>query len=310
MENDFYTAKELADILKIKKSTVYEMIKRGEIRSVKIGKQLRIPAEEIELRLNAHAAKPQAAQTVPPPALTDYSKPSGGELILCGQDLSLDCIANHFIGDSKMPAILRSHAGSYNSLYLLYSGRVSIATAHLWDEKTGEYNIPYIRSLLPGMRVVCVRLFGRMTGLYVQRGNPLGISSWEDLADKPLTMINREKGSGARVLLDEKLKKLKINRHAIKGYDNTLASHFSVASAVARGEADVAVGIERAAQLTKGIDFIPLQKEWYDMIFLAEQADSYPFRRILDYVVSEDFMEEMIQLADYDFSQNGRIIRI
>jgi putative molybdopterin biosynthesis protein len=303
MNDDLLTTQEVADLLKVKKSTVYEMIKRGEIPSHKIGKQLRIAQRDIGRLLDwQERAAPIPQQTVRAPAAREG-------IILCGQDISLDIIANYISTVPKVPNILRSHAGSYNGLYLLYQGKADIATAHLWDEKSGTYNLPYIERLLPGLPAVVIRLFGRMTGIYVKAGNPKHITGWEDLRRNDISLVNRERGSGTRVLLDEKLKAMHINRFSVAGYENEWTSHLSVAGAVARGEGDWGFGIGRFAQQAQGIEFIPLQKEWYDMVFLAEPADDTPYRAIVDFVSSEHFMMEIAQIGDYDFSQTGRIIR-
>lgn len=304
MDSDLLTAREAAEILKVKKSTVYEMIKRGEIPSHKIGKQIRIAARDIE----RFFIPSPAAESVPEKPSVPAAAP--GSLILCGQDVSLDIIANHFSALPGMPNILRSHAGSYNSLYLLYQGKVQIATCHLWDGASGEYNLPYIQRLLPGIPAIVIRLFGRTTGFYVKSGNPKKIAGWDDLRRRDLSVANREKGSGARVLLDERLRVLHLSRSALTGYENEHTSHLSVAGAVARGEADLGLGAERIASQVHGIAFVPLQKEWYDMVFLAEQADELPYRKILDFVSSEKFMLEIAQLYQYDFSQTGRIYRV
>ena len=104
----------------------------------------------------------------------------------------------------------------------------------------------------------------RMQGLYVAKGNPKNIRSWRDLARDDITMINREKGAGSRVLLDENLNLLGLYGSQIKGYDNENQSHLTVASAVGRGDADVAVGNEKIARQVENVDFIPLKKERYD----------------------------------------------
>ena len=304
------TVQEVADILKIKKTTVYEMIKRGELPSTKIGKQLRITEETLNRKLGGEpAARPSAPMPMPSVPSSSALVNSGGNLILCGQDIALDIISNHFNTSMNMPNILRSHAGSYNSLYLLYQGKAHVATCHLWDEESGEYNVSYVKRLLPGIPVIMIRLFGRHMGLYVRKGNPQHITCWEDFARKDITLVNREKGSGTRILLDEKLKKLKLNRLEINGYGNEYSSHLSVASAVARGEGNVGLGIQFYARQIREVEFIPLQNEWYDMVFLADQLNTGPFKALLDYVASEAFMNEIMQIDDYDFSQTGKIHR-
>ena len=156
MSDDLFTAQEAADFLKVKKTTVYELVKRGDLPSTKIGKQLRIPRAALEGMTGAAHSQPSAK-----PPLREGGRAG---VILCGQDSSLDLIANQVTASAGNGAVvLRSHAGSYNSLTMLYHGKVDLATAHLWDEKSGTYNLPYIEKLLPGIEVTVVRLFGRTT---------------------------------------------------------------------------------------------------------------------------------------------------
>jgi putative molybdopterin biosynthesis protein len=232
------------------------------------------------------------------------------KVILCGQDIVLDIIANNINASIGYAHILRSHAGSCNSLYSLYLGQSQIATAHLWDEKTKEYNYPYIQRLVPGTAVTVIRLFGRKQGYYIKKGNPLGISGWEDLKRFDLTFCNREKGSGTRVLLDEKLKAMNIKRSLINGYEREYPSHLSVAAAVARSEGDFGLGSEHGCQQVADVEFIPLHNEWYDLVFQTEMEDIRPYRDILDYVCSEGFIRELTGIGGYDISQTGRVVRL
>ena len=301
MSNDLMTAQEVADYLKLKKATVYEMVKRGDLPSTKIGKQLRIARADVEqLAAPSHAAS--HATEADPAAIGSKHR----SVVLCGQDVSLDLIANHISSLPNVPNVLRSYAGSYNSLNRLYHGRAAIATAHLWDEESGQYNLPYLSKLLPGMDVMAVRLFGRTIGIYVRRGNPKGIASIADLARPDVTICNRETGSGTRILLDSKLKALGIPKSAIAGYGTEQTSHLTVAGAISRCEADAGLGIEAAARQVRDVDFLPLQLEWYDMIFAADLRDRPPYSTIVEFVSSPAFRRELELLGNYDFSQTGR----
>lgn len=309
MEDALYTAQEVANILKIKKNTVYELVKRGELPSKKVGKQVRISTQDINQYLNITDTNSIVTQI--PVAITKPSESAQLEnIILCGQDISLDIIANCLSSTPDIPNILRSHAGSYNSLHSLYQGKVTIATAHLWDEATKTYNYPYISKLVPGIPLVVIRLFGRMQGLYIKKGNPKNITGWQDLKRNDLSFANREKGSGTRVLLDEKLKAMSINRNHFNGYKTEYNSHLSVAGAVARGECDFGLGSEQGCQQFAGIEFIPIQCEWYDMVFCADQEDSRAFRAILDFICSHEFLTELYAIGGYDISQTGKIVRL
>ena len=134
IETNLLTAQEVADLLKVKKSTVYEMIKRGDLPSRKIGKQLRISRADMERLLGAGAQEPP-----PFSAPTPRSAPAaraGNRLVLCGQDILLDFLTAHLNGTPHLPNLLRARAGSYHGLYQLYLGAVDFATCHLWDEET------------------------------------------------------------------------------------------------------------------------------------------------------------------------------
>ena len=304
-EQKLLTAQEAADLLKVKKATVYEMVKRGDIPAVKIGKQVRIAREDLEAKLRPGAGKQEAGAQQPQQEIT-----GGNGIVLCGQDSCLNIIANHI---SQLPGavpVLRSYAGSYNSLNQLYQGKADIATSHLWDEESGSYNFPFISRLVPGMPVTVVRLLGRNMGIYVKAGNPKGSTGIESLAGGRVSMVNREKGSGTRILLDEKLKALGIDRRSIPGYFREYNNHLSIAGAVSRGEADFGMGAETAARQVDGIDFLPLQKEWYDLVFPTEREQEPTFRLLMDYLTGGGFQEEVAATGHYDLSETGKVFRL
>jgi len=131
---------------------------------------------------------------------------------------------------------------------------------------------------------------------------------WADFGREDITMINREKGAGSRVLLDENLKLLGIFGESIKGYDNETRSHLAVASAISRGEADVAVGNEKISRLVDNIDFIPLKKERYDLVFRKEDLHTKEIEMLLKIIRSEAFNNEFGNIGGYDTSDMGKIV--
>jgi putative molybdopterin biosynthesis protein len=198
--------------------------------------------------------------------------------------------------------------GSYNALIALYNGEVDMSASHLWDGETDSYNYPFISRLLPGLPVGVLRLCGRMEGFYVKAGNPLNIRDWRDLVRPEITMINRERGCGARVLLDQKLLRNGINTDSIKGYAHEATSHGVCATTVARGEADVGCGCERGAASVSGVDFIPLQLEWYDLVFPLAAKNSSAVKAIFSYVLDGDFKKDLALMGGYDTSQTGKYL--
>ena len=300
MPDDLLTAQEAADYLKVKKTTVYELVKRGDLPSTKIGKQLRIPRAALEGMTGAVRADEPPRK----PPIRESGRPGA---ILCGQDSSLDMIADFVTASAGNGAVvLRSHAGSYNSLTMLYHGKVDMATAHLWDEATGTYNLPYISKLLPGMEVTAVRLFGRTTGIYVPTGNPRKVEGVSALARPELRMINREKGSGIRIFIDEMCKKLDIDPDRIHGYEDIASSHLIAATNVLRGTADVAIGNEKSARQMEGIQFLPLKQESYDIVFRKKDLKRKEFQNLLNIIGSEEFQKEAEMMSGYDISDMGK----
>ena len=162
--------------------------------------------------------------------------------------------------------------------------------------------------MLPGIPVVAVRLLGRPVGLYVKAGNPKNITGWEDFRRDDITLVNRERGSGARVLLDGKLNALGISGRFVSGYAAEQSSALSVASAVAKGMGDVGVGAKHASYQISGVDFLPMQQEWYDLVFLADRAQTPAMGAVVEYIASPGFRQEVMQTKDYDASQTGRIL--
>ena len=295
MSQDLLTAREAAELLKVKKATVYEMIKRGEIPAVKIGKQLRIDQKDLNKLLQPAAGE------------ESEEEPVRSGIVLCGQDNCLNIIASHISALPGAVPVLRSYAGSYNSLHQLYQGTADIATAHLWDEETGTYNFPFITRLLPGIPVVVIRLLGRTMGIYTAAGNPRHIEGIGSLASGSITMVNREKGSGTRILLDEKLKALGIDTRTLPGYSREYSDHLSIAGAVARGEADFGMGAEAAARQVDGVDFLPIQMEWYDLVFPRARQEEPTFRMLTEYLTGPEFRREIAATGPYDMSRTGQI---
>ncbi len=312
--NSALTPQEVADILKIAKNTVYELIKRGELNSYRVGKKVRVDSKDVEEYKNKTKSIKNASQPYSNtsrlrsnPFFGEESFSSNG-FVICGQDILLDILSRYLQLHPNGVHALRSYVGSYNGLYALYQGNVQMATAHLWDGDTGQYNIPFVRRMLPGVPAVIIHLACRLQGFYVAKGNPKGIKGWEDLNRKDITIINREKGSGTRVLLDEHLRKFGIPARNIKGYDRESTSHLAIASTVARGGADIGIGNEKSGLQVKGIDFIPLQTERYELVIKKEDMGKVPFQSVLEILRSQEFKIELEGIGGYDLTDIGKIV--
>jgi putative molybdopterin biosynthesis protein len=308
-DEKIYTPDDVANILKISRFTVYQMIKRGELASCKVGRRVRIEAIDLERYIQKGKGIPPVsaqAQAVTEAPRTFTNLQDG--LIICGQDTVLDVLARYLEKQLPQYRFLRQYLGSIPGLFALYQGTANLATAHLWDGDTDEYNISYIRRILPGHRVLIYNLVHRWEGFYIAKGNPKSIQTWADLVKPGVRFVNRECGAGARVLLDEQLRKLNIEHHLINGYEREEPSHLSVASCVARGEADVGLGMEKAAMQVPGIDFIPLRKERYDLIFRKDDLNRPQFQALLSILRSAAFKNEISGMGGYDVEQMGQLM--
>ncbi|MBO7743303.1 helix-turn-helix transcriptional regulator [Paenibacillus sp. MWE-103] len=311
--DESYTTEEIAKLLKISKLTVYDLIKKGELPSYRVGKQMRIDAADLDAYKQrakgiAFAERPlPAAEAAPPPAFA--ARPAGARpLVITGQDVSLDILAKHL--EQRLPESrpLRAHVGSMDSLIAMYKGEADIVSTHLLEGETGRYNLPYIRKLLVGASYLVVHLLARKAGLYVARGNPLGLRGWVDLGRPGLRLVNRERGSGARVLLDEQLLLRGMKPGRLLGYDLVRTNHLGVAAEVAAGGADVGVGSEKAASLVEGVDFIPLIDEQYDLVVLKHAASRVWIPELLGILRSDAFKRELQAIAGYDLSRTGEVL--
>ena len=303
------SVQDVAEQLNVSKSMIYKLIKKGEINSYTVGRKVRFNAEDVQDYIARSKKGQTAARDVAKvPDSLGLSKPEakGNGFVICGQDLILDVLSNYM----RMYDVqaLRAYIGSYDSLISLYKNKIDVASVHLWDGDSDSYNIPYVKRLLPGTPAVIVHLTCRMQGLYVAKGNPKQITCWEDFRREDITMINREPGAGSRVLLDENLKRLGIASNTVKGYSKEHQSHLAVASAISGGEADVAVGTEKIARQVDNIDFIPLKKEHYDLVFKKENMQKHEIQTMLKVIQSTAFQNEFSQIGGYDTSDMGRII--
>ncbi|MBU5337235.1 substrate-binding domain-containing protein [Intestinibacter bartlettii] len=316
MDSTSLTPIEVAELLKITKNTVYEIIKRGELPAYKVGKKLRIDKEDIDNYIKnqkkgkSSSSTKQLNQEIVKSEISNNKeiKSDDKNIIICGQDMILDILGRNI--ENTLPSIksYRSYMGSYNGLINLYNNKASIASAHLWDWETSEYNIDFVKKLLPGIPCTIINLTYRIQGFYVKKGNPKNIQGWDDLKREDLSYINRELGCGVRVLLDGKLRELNISSNEINGYNSEESSHLAVASAIARGKGDFGLGIEKVAKQIDNIDFISLQKERYDLVIKTENLYNPIYKEILNIINSNEFKDELVGLGGYDLKDTGKII--
>ncbi|MGW8161149.1 MAG: molybdopterin biosynthesis protein [Desulfobulbales bacterium] len=229
--------------------------------------------------------------------------------ILCtgSHDLTLDLLQD-FLKQSDPPFPLAStHVGSLGGIMAIKSGMTHMAGSHLLDPETGEYNITYIKQYLADKDVTLITLVHRQQGFMVQSGNPRNIQRVQDLMRDDVTYVNRQAGSGTRVLLDYELDKAGISADTIRGYDFEEYTHMSVAVAVLSAKADAGLGILAAARALN-LDFIPLTEERYDLILPSAMISHPGIQQLLQIINSSSFKDRVEEMGGYSTRETGRIV--
>ena len=291
-QNKSLSTQEVAQILHVSKSTIYELIRRGEINSYKIGRKVRFTQDDVD----AYIARSRHEQSVQPIKA----------IVISGQDVVLDILANYL--HLRAVSAQRVYLNSFEGLLALYEGRVDAAACHLFDAEEKSYNVPFVKKLLPGIPASLINISYRTQGFYVASGNPKEIHGWRDLARRDISILNRSPGSSARILLDGQLHRMGLNKRMVAGYEREMRSHLTMAAAIAAGEADLAIGTERISRQIEGLDFIPLQQERFDLVVHRELLETDEGEKLLEILRSDPFKKEIRSFSGNDYRDLGKIM--
>jgi putative molybdopterin biosynthesis protein len=227
-------------------------------------------------------------------------------VVVGSHDITLDLIADRLPRHSEGYRMSPSNVGSLAGLLALKDGRSHLGGTHLLDPETGEYNVAYLRQYAPDLPVRLVTLAHREQGLIVRSGNPKGIRSLEDLARNDVSFVNRQAGSGTRVLLDYHLKSEGLDPEGIQGYDQEEYTHMAVAVQIAAGTADAGLGILAAAKALD-LDFVPVATERYDLCIPEAFVDDPRVLALLDILHSTEFRDAVRDLGGYHVEDMGKV---
>jgi len=228
-------------------------------------------------------------------------------VIVGSHDNSLDVLADQLKAGHSELTLSSSHVGSMGGLMAIKRGVCHLAGTHLLDTEDGSYNRSYLKKYLPDTAVKLIHLVQRDQGLIVKPGNPKEINGIEDIGRQDVSFINRQVGSGTRILLDYKLNQLGIKADAINGYQNEEFTHMAVAVSVLSGSEDTGLGIYAAAKALN-LDFIPVVTEQYDLVVPQEYFETEPVQILLEIINSPAFKQRVEALGGYSTKKTGDVI--
>ena len=228
--------------------------------------------------------------------------------ILCtgSHDLCLDVLNDFLCRRDPAWPLASTHVGSLGGIMALRDGMCHLAGSHLLDPADGSYNASYLRRYLPDRDIRMLTLVHREQGFIVPRGNPRGIKTIHDLFQDGLTFINRQAGSGTRVLLDYELSRNSLDADGIRGYDQDEYTHMAVAVAVLSGKADTGLGIRSAANAL-GLDFVPLVEERYDLLIPGEYWETEMIQAVREVIATPLFKETVERMGGYSTRDTGTV---
>lgn len=258
-------------------------------------------ADAVVLRTGGKGADARKTQVQLFHAEADF----GRRLLMAGCDPAMSVLARH-VQKAGIELVL-AHRNSSQSLDLLRQGCVHIAGSHLRDETTGECNLPQVRKLFPRGAASVITFAVWEEGVVVAKGNPKSIREIADFARKGVTLVNREPGSGSRLLLDSSLKRLGIPGSRLAGYDQVAYGHLPVAWQVRMGQADGCIATRAAARVL-GLDFVPLISERYDLVIRKPHLALPAVQLLVDTLGRASFRRELEGLGGYAMSDAGKLV--
>ena len=241
--------------------------------------------------------------------LSPRSKLQNTLVVIGSHDPLLDELADMLHLENPGLYMSSSHVGSMGGIMAIRRGEAHAAGCHLLDTADGSYNRSFIRKYFPKGGVRLISCVGRQQGLMVAKGNPLNIQKFSDIAGNGVRYVNRQKGSGTRILTDYLCKRENVDTSAIYGYDREELTHTSVAAQIVSGSADAGMGIYSAAKLYN-LDFIPICIEEYDLIIPDHAWDTPMVQELLTILKSDGFREKLLSLGGYTVDNPGEVIPV
>lgn len=287
---ELLTTRELADLLRLNEKKVYQLIREGGIPHVRIAGKWLFPKQHVMRWIDENVQREK-------------------DIFIVGSDDILLARLLSFYSREKFPQSITfySPVGSLRGLQALSQRKGQACCTHLLDLETGEYNLPFLIRHLSPQQYKVVNLWYRNQGLIVKKGNPMGIKGLEDVVEKGVRFINRNEGSGTRLLLEYLLGEKGLERKEVVGFSEEADTHLEVALKVFFGEADVGMGIEYVAHLFP-LDFFSVQEERFDLVIPKELWSTKIMQGFMEYIDPVQIRRFSRSLPGYNLKDTGKII--
>jgi excisionase family DNA binding protein len=301
MSSELMNTKEVAKYLDIHEKQIYLLIKAGKIPCTRVTGKWIFPVKLIDdwIQTSAHDGLKQARKRI--------NSIEGALLAAGSNDPVLDILLTAIKTKHPVFNIFSANTGSVSGLEAFNTGLTDIAFSHLYDPETGEYNTPYLKKYCPDHQPVVVNLFYRQIGFLTLKSKSNIFKGWESITQKDVHFVNRQRGSGIRILLDHELKQRGIAAGDIAGYDHEVYTHFEVGLSLISGEADVGIASAAVAKILD-LNFQPLVSERFDMVLDKNTFFQPAIQAFIETLQSEQFKSRVEKIGNYSFRDAGRIL--
>jgi excisionase family DNA binding protein len=287
---ELLTTKELADFLRLNEKKIYQLVRDAGVPHVRIAGKWLFPRDHIERWIDEEVHREKNI------------------LLVGSDDMLMSRLLAHFSQrHMEETLVFYSPVGSLNGIKALAERKGHACCTHLLDVDTGEYNLPFLRRYLAHTHYVVVNLWYRRQGLVVPKGNPRNIGSLVDIVATGARFVNRNKGSGTRLLTEYVAGEGGLAEKDIVGFDDEANSHMEVALRVLYGQADAGLGIEYLAHVFP-LDCIPLREEQFDLVVPKELWPTQVLQRFIAYIDPVAIGRLSDTLAGYDLRDTGKVV--
>lgn len=301
MSEEFMSTKEVAKYININEKQIYLLVKSGRIPCTRVTGKWIFPKTSIDnwIQSSVKGGLQQARKRV--------NKIEGALLATGSNDPLLDILLTVIKKGHPDFNIFSANTGSVGGFQAFNTGMTDIAFSHLFDPQSGDYNTPYLKKYCPDQQPVVVNLFHRQIGFLIAKPKVDIFKGWKSLTHKKIRFINRQSGSGVRIMLDYELKNRGIPYKNILGYDNEVYTHFEVGLSLISGEADVGIASAAVAKILD-LKFQPLISERFDMILDKNTFFQPAVQTFIETLQSDKFKNRVKKIGNYDFKDSGRIL--